>query len=401
MATAVAVASRPAASRSGSRASTSALAFATSASTRSSAFTPRPLRPDTLTTASSSETVVAEGPRRGGGEHDLLVGEVVGALRRLRVAEGGDARLHHPLRVGLADVDHVVDRLRVAERRGARLALAARRRPEPVPVVVGPVQAVAEVAVELPELPELVGDVLAGVGDGAVRADDDLVLVDRVVALAHGQHPAARALALRLQADGALLLQQLEGAVPEVQAQDVALVGQQVVADPEPRHRREVAVHDAARHVLGEARGLVPARLDRVEGLGLQRLVRRVGRVEVAHLRVEVPAVVVELPGDLLDLGQGLLLEVLEAHHHVRDLHARVVDVVLHADVVAAVAQHAHEGVAQAGVAEVADVGGLVGVDARVLDDDVARADGRRRAALGEARGSSRANGARSRKRLT
>ena len=245
------------------------------------------------------------------------------------MAEGGDTRLHHPLRVRLADVDHVVDRPRVAERRGARLALAARRRPEPVPVVVGPVQAVAEVAVQLPELPELVGDVLAGVGDRAVRPDDDLVLVDRVVTLAHGQHPAAGALALGLEADGALLLQELEGAVPEVQAQDVALVRQQVVADPEARHRGEVAVHEPARHVLGEPGRVAAARLDGVEGLGLQGLVLRVGRVEIAHPRVEVPAVVVEPAADPLDLGQGFPVDVLEAHHDVRDLHAGVVDVVL------------------------------------------------------------------------
>ncbi len=111
---------------------------------------------------------------------------------------------------------------------------------------------------------------------------------------------------------------------------------------------------------------------------------RRVGGVEVAHLRVEVPAVVVELPRDRLHVGEGLLLDVLEAHHHVRHLHAGVVDVVLHPHVVAPVAQHAHERVAEAGVPEVADVGGLVRVDARVLDDDVARPL-RRPSSLGEA----------------
>ena len=277
-------------------------------------MTPRPLRPETLTARLVLGHRVAEGPRGGGGEHDLLVGEVVRARRRVGVAEGGDPRLHHPLRVGLADVDDVVDRVGVAEARRPRLALAARRRPEPVPVGQVRCTPVAEVAVELPELPQLVGDVLAGVGHRAVRADDDLVLVDAgLVALAHGQHPAARALALRLQADRALLLQELEGAVPEVEPQDVALVGEEVVADAEPRHRGEVAVHDPPRHVLGETGGVVAALLDRVEGLGLQGLSRRVGRVEVAHPRVEVPAVVVELPPDRLDVGEGLPLDVLEA----------------------------------------------------------------------------------------
>ena len=162
-----------------------------------------------------------------------------------------------------------------------------------------------------------------------------------VVALGrlHGQDPAALVLALGLQADGSALLQELEGAVPEVQAQDVALVGEQVVADAQPLHGQEVAVHDAAGHEGGEARGLVLARLDGVERLGLELLVRRVRRVEVADLRVEVPAVVVEPPGIGLHLGEGLLLEVQEAHHHVGHLDAGVVDVVLDAHLVAAVAE--------------------------------------------------------------
>ena len=97
------------------------------------------------------------------------------------------------------------------------------------------------------------------------------------------------------------------------------------------------------------------------------------GRVEVAHLGVEVPAVVVEPARDRLDVRERLLLDVLEAHDDVRDLHPRVVDVVLDADVVAAVPEQAHERVAEAGVAHVPDVGGLVGVDRGVLDDHVPR----------------------------
>ena len=67
----------------------------------------------------------------------------------------------------------------------------------------------------------------------------------------------------------------------------------------------------------------------------------------------------------------------MEAHHHVGHLHAGVVDVVLHLDAMAARAQHAHERVAQRGVAQVADVRRLVGIDVGVLDDDLfARAGG-------------------------
>jgi hypothetical protein len=180
----------------------------------------------------------------------------------------------------------------------------------------------------------------------------------------------ASVLAVRLEAERAGLLQQLERPVPEVQAQDVALVGQELVADAEARHGGEVRRDDALGDEGRQAGRRVVARLDGVERLGLQRPVLRVGSVEVADPRVELPAVVVEAPVLGRDLGVALALQALEADHHVGDLDPRVVDVVLDADLVAPAAQQAHEGVAQRGVAQVADVGGLVWVDARVLDDD-------------------------------
>ena len=70
-----------------------------------------------------------------------------------------------------------------------------------------------------------------------------------------------------------------------------------------------------------------------------------------------------------------------EADDHVRDLDPRVVDVVLDADLAPTVPQHPHERVAERRVAHVADVGGLVRVDARVLDDDVPGDAGRARGA--------------------
>ena len=59
----------------------------------------------------------------------------------------------------------------------------------------------------------------------------------------------------------------------------------------------------------------------------------------------------------------------LERDDDVRDLHAGVVDVVLRLDVIAEPLQAADERVAEDGVAEVADVRGLVRIDVRVLDD--------------------------------
>ena len=114
---------------------------------------------------------------------------------------------------------------------------------------------------------------------------------------------------------------------------------------------------------------------------------------------VEVPAVVVE-PGGVGDAAHALeveALEVTEADHDVGDLHASVVDVVLDFDRPAAEAQRAHQGVAQAGVAQVADVGGLVGVDGGVLDD---RLVGRSAPSAAPAPDAARRNSARSRNTL-
>ncbi len=58
-----------------------------------------------------------------------------------------------------------------------------------------------------------------------------------------------------------------------------------------------------------------------------------------------------------------------KSHHHIGHLHAGVVDVVLHIHLLPGGAQQAHERIAQNGVAQVADVRGLVGIDAGVLDE--------------------------------
>ena len=65
-----------------------------------------------------------------------------------------------------------------------------------------------------------------------------------------------------------------------------------------------------------------------------------------------------------------------QAGDDVGDLDAGVVEIVLHLDVVAQEALAADEDVAEHGVAQVADVRRLVGVDVGVLDDDLARTAG-------------------------
>src|SRR5262249_6549781 len=70
-------------------------------------------------------------------------------------------------------------------------------------------------------------------------------------------------------------------------------------------------------------------------------------------------------------LDRGYVAEVEKPGDHVGDLDARVVEVVLDLDLEAEAPQGAHEDVAEDRVAQVADVRGLVGIDVRVLDDDL------------------------------
>ena len=109
------------------------------------------------------------------------------------------------------------------------------------------------------------------------------------------QHPAAGVLAFGLQADGARLLEQREGAVPEVQAQDVALVGEQVVADVRgaPWWRGGSPRCARRRSAASRAVSLPPSSIA-CSVSACSFLLRGVGGVEVADPRVEVPAVVVE-----------------------------------------------------------------------------------------------------------
>ena len=255
-----------------------------------------------------------------------------------------------------------------------------------------------EVLAEQPELPELVGHVLADVGHRAVGSHDDFLArldarldpslscrtVDvrgrfldigrsRVVVYSHD--PTALEASLGLHEDRARLLEELERVRPEVELEDVAFPREQVVGDVHPPHCLEMAADDAVGDEMREVRCRVAASLDVVQRLhaDLQPLLVRV--VPLGHARVEIPAGVVEAAGvrDLPDLVQRLVLELPEADRDVGNLHPGVVDVVLDFHRAAEEAEEASEGVAEGGVAQVADMRRLVRVDGRVLDDGLQR----------------------------
>ena len=106
-----------------------------------------------------------------------------------------------------------------------------------------------------------------------------------------------------------------------------------------------------------------------VEGLAAQPLSRAVLLEPPPDLAVEVPAVVVEGLGNPLDFFDAELAQVGQADHHVGELDPGVVDVVLDLDLMAERAQRRDQRVSEHGVAQVAHVRRLVGVDVGVLDD--------------------------------
>ena len=66
-------------------------------------------------------------------------------------------------------------------------------------------------------------------------------------------------------------LQYVERLRPELEPQDVAFPGQQVVVDVEPRHRGQMAAHDAVGDEGRDVGVLVAAVLDVVQGRGAHR----------------------------------------------------------------------------------------------------------------------------------
>ena len=234
---------------------------------------------------SSSESVDAERLGGGRGQRDHLVGEVDRAVGPLGEAGAPDRLLDDLLRVRLPHVDDVDDARRRSPNRPSR------RRVGPLGVVARPVEGrhavggdelrvaerrdvrghlVLEVDPEDAELPELVGDVLAGVGDGAVRADEDLVGVLHPLEVLRPlelHDPAAGVLPLGLELRGARGLQELERLRPELAPEDVALAREEVVGDADPLHRLQVAADDRLGEAGGERRRrAAPRRTSRARG---------------------------------------------------------------------------------------------------------------------------------------
>jgi hypothetical protein len=174
------------------------------------------------------------------------------------------------------------------------------------------------------------------------------------------------------------------GDIPEVEMKNLTLAGEEVVLDAEALHGLEVAAKDGCGDEIGYLGDVVVAGFKRVEGVesnlfangdlaGVRGVPLRDAGVEIPT--VEVDALIgLEEFGEKFSRGEEVFsFEMDETYDHVGDLNAGVVDVILDAYVVAGfvavVAEEALKGVAEDGIAEVADVGGFIGVDAGVFDE--------------------------------
>ena len=177
---------------------------------------------------------------------------------------------------------------------------------------------------------------LTGSIDSPMRSTDSPAPGDRFVvrrlAFFDAHHPAAGQFSLGLQKHGALGFQDLEGVRPELQPQNVALVGEEVVADVQPLHRLQMRPDDAVGDERADLGGVVASGFEIVQRLVSYREPLGLPAVPLGDARIEIPAVVVEARGvgDLPDLGEVLPLDLPEADDDVGDLNAEVVDVVLH-----------------------------------------------------------------------
>ena len=98
----------------------------------------------------------------------------------LGVAKAAESLNDVGLGIGLARIDDVVDGLGAAE--AGVVCLSGFGGDPALAVGIAEERTVGEVASEETEFLEVVGDVLANVGDGAVGADDDLGIFVRALA---------------------------------------------------------------------------------------------------------------------------------------------------------------------------------------------------------------------------
>src|SRR4029453_16258884 len=97
-----------------------------------------------------------------------------GVFRLRRMSEGPERLTEKRLQIHLSRIDHVVDARGAPEWGSVLLTIRGRRRPQHVTIGLSGEPAISKIAAEQAELPELIRNVFADVGDNAVGAHDHL-----------------------------------------------------------------------------------------------------------------------------------------------------------------------------------------------------------------------------------
>ncbi len=157
----------------------------------------------------------------------------------LVITQRAQAGYHNILQIRLPRVDHVVHQLATTEFRPARRLRLVGADKDRVTVKLSP-WPIIEIFAEQAELPKLVGDVLADIGNRVVGTNDDLAVVGILIGLrlecAGRHHPAAFVLPLGFQINRLAFFQLREGGFPESQVQDLAFARQHIVFNAQPGH---------------------------------------------------------------------------------------------------------------------------------------------------------------------
>src|SRR5919197_5010655 len=132
--------------------------------------------------------------------------------------------------------------------------------------------AIAKVAAEQPKLPEMISDVLADVTDSSIGSNDDFLVFLSEFGGRRGRinagaphDPAAFVLPLSLIKQHATRFELLEGCIPEMQVQDLALAGEEVIFNSEAIHRLQMTAQNGHRDEVSDGCGLVIPFLDRMQ----------------------------------------------------------------------------------------------------------------------------------------
>src|ERR1700678_571132 len=127
----------------------------------------------------------------------------------------------------------------------------------------------------------MVGNVLADIGDGAVRTDDDFGVLIRtdigknftsLLFLEFGRfasrpphNVAAFVFTLSFKIKNTAIEHKSAGSIPEVEAEYLALARKKIVLNRQPQHRLEMAAKYCSGDKIGDGRGVVITRFKRMQ----------------------------------------------------------------------------------------------------------------------------------------